>query len=188
MPTWRRAEPFSFATWFALMFVIFGVGFTAVTTFLVVTDADEIAGALRDSGIQRDIPWIIIGLGILGIWGFMTLWTGFAWRMYRTGIYVSAQAVRLVYPWRSRIVAWSDVAEVSSRRAMVLGRTTVRDAIVLKLTDGTELETPVQQRARVLALGHRKNIGPVLTAAEFAATLAFLREMHREAVASRPPG
>lgn len=93
----------------------------------------------------------------------MTVWTGFAWRMYRTGISVSPQAVRVVHPWRSRIIG-SDVA------------------------DGTEVETPVQQRARMLAFGHRKDIGSVLTVREFAATLSFLRKMHREAVASRPPG
>lgn len=187
MASWRRAEPFSFATWVALMFVIFGVGFTAVMTLTLVTHADEIAGALPDRDGQRDIPWILIVLGILSLWGFMALWTGFAWRMYRTGIYVSAQTVRVVHPWRSRIVAWSDVAEVSSRRAMAFGRATVRDAIVLKLTDGTEIETPVQQRARMFAFGPSKDIGPVLTVREFAATLSLLREMHREAVASRPP-
>lgn len=67
---------------------------------------------------------------------------------------------------------------------MHFGRPTVRDAIVLVLTDGDEVETPVQQRANTLLSGTVKTVGPVLRDVDFTATLSLLREMHRHAVAS----
>ncbi|MFW6091231.1 MAG: hypothetical protein ACODAF_05100 [Actinomycetota bacterium] len=52
------------------------------------------------------------------------------------------------------------------------------------LTDGDEVETPVQQRANTLLSGTVKTVGPVLRDVDFTATLSLLREMHRHAVAS----
>lgn len=160
------------STLMSLVMVIIGLGFTAVITFALVAGTGH---------------WVVNPvLGILSVYGFMALWTGFAWRMYRTGVYVSDQAVRIIYPWRNRIVAWSDVAEITSQPAMLGSWTTARDAIFLKLIDGETVETPVQRKTSMFAGGARKNIGPVLGGADFDATLSFLRDMRSDATASRP--
>jgi hypothetical protein len=170
MATWRRADPPGISTLMALVFVIIGVVITAVITVVLIAGAGH---------------WVVNAvLGIFSIYGFMAMWTGFAWRIYRTGIYVSDQAVLIVYPWRSRIVPWSDVAAVNTRQAMLSSWTTVRDAIFLKLTDGNDVETPVQRRTGWFAAGAPSNIGPVLGAADFDATLSFLREMRDQVTAT----
>ncbi|HEX6684685.1 MAG TPA: hypothetical protein VF062_17910 [Candidatus Limnocylindrales bacterium] len=154
------------------MFVVIGVGLTTVMTLRFVTGSGN---------------WVVNPvLGILAFYGFLSLWTGFAWRMYRTGIYVSDKAVRIVHPWRNRVVAWSDVAQISSQPAMLGGWATVRVAIFLRLTNGTKVETPVQRHASRFAGGLRKNIGPVLSQADFDATLSLLRATRERASSLRP--
>jgi hypothetical protein len=172
MKTWRRADPGGGTTAIAFACVIIGVAFTVWITAKLV------------NGTGR---WVVNPIeGILCIYGFLVIWTGLAWRMYRTGVYVSDQGVRIVYLLRrQRIIAWRAVAAVDSRRAMIGDLATVRDAIVLKLIDGTEVETPIQ-RANWLAAGARKNMGPVYESEEFDAILSRLRGM-RDSVTTASP-
>jgi hypothetical protein len=115
MAAWRRAESVGISTLMALVFVIVGLGLAAVITIANVAGTGH---------------WVVNPIvGILGIYGFLTLWTGLAWRLYRTGLYVSDKAVRVVYPWRNQIVEWNDVAQITSQPAMIGSWTTARDAI-----------------------------------------------------------
>jgi hypothetical protein len=155
-----------------LVFVTFGLGFTAVVTL----------GLLAGVGRWEVNPLV----GMASVYGFLALWTGFAWRMYRTGIYVSDQAVRLVYPWRNRMVAWTDIAAVSSQPAMLGSWETTRDAIFLTLADGTLVETPVQLQGKWFTSGITKNIGPVLGLDDYQATMSFLQSMRAHVTTSSP--
>ncbi|MCP2323402.1 hypothetical protein HDA40_001909 [Hamadaea flava] len=173
MAAWRRAEPVGISTVMALVFVIIGLGLAAVITIATVAGTGH---------------WVVNPIvGILGIYGFLTLWTGLAWRLYRTGLYVSDEAVRVVYPWRNRVVAWNDIADITSEPAMLGGWATARNAIYLNLANGDRLETPVQRQTGRFTGGIRKNIGPVLGQADFDATLLFLREMRNYAKAGELP-
>ncbi|WP_027341440.1 hypothetical protein [Hamadaea tsunoensis] len=162
-----------------LVFAIIGLGFAALVTL----------GLLAGAGEWEVNPVV----GSLSIYGFLTLWTGFAWRMHRTGIYVSDTAVRLIYPWRNRVIPWSDVVNIASRPAMLGTWATARNAIYLDLANGDRVETPVQRGTARFIRGVRKNIGPVLGQVEFDATVTFLREMREYAGAQgvaeirRPP-
>ena len=162
MAKWRRAEPLGVSAALALGFVVLGLVVVSVITVALVV------------GVRWEVNPIV---GVLGIYGFMTVWTGFAWRLYRTGLYVSDDAVRVVYPWRNRVFAWSDVAAITIRPAMLGTWVTPGDAICLKLATGEEIVTPVQRGTAGFRRGAGLNIGPVLGSADFHATLLFLREM-----------
>lgn len=162
MATWRRAEPLDVASALALGFVVLGLVFTSVITVAIVR------------GVRWEVDPV---LGVLGIYGFMTVWTGLAWRLYRTGLYVSDRAVRVVYPWRNRAFPWSDVTAITIRPAERGNGMTPRDAISLELAGGEEIVTPVQRGVAGFRVRTGLNVGPVLGPADFAATLAFLREM-----------
>jgi hypothetical protein len=170
MATWRRVHPLGPSS-IALGFVIIGLGVTTLMTFRFVADG----GRWQVNSV----------LGTLMLYGFMFLWTGLAWRLYRTGIYISGQAVRIVHPWRNQVIAWSDVKQISSQPAMFGGLATARVAIFLKLTNGKKIETPIQRKASLSTPGVRKNIGPVLSPADFDATLSLLRAAHNRATPRR---
>jgi hypothetical protein len=178
MATWRRAEPVSVSTGLALGLVITGLVFTSVITIVLVADS---------------VHWYVNPvLGTLGIYGFMFVWTGLAWRLYRTGLYVSDQAIRVMYPWRNRVFRWADVATITSRPAMAGRWTTSRDTICLNLANGDTVETSVRRGTNGYNAGARRIVGPVLGTADFDATVRFLREMRSYAeargAAGTPPG
>ncbi|NUO57761.1 MAG: hypothetical protein HOV78_13905 [Hamadaea sp.] len=152
---WRRVNPAGPAQWLIL-------GFGAIIL--------AFAAAFARSAVQQEFR--VAEAAFVG--GFLTLMLVYVWRMYRTGIYVRARQVRIVRVLRTRTLPWADVADVYSRPARISGLATVREAIVVRLVDGTEVETPVQRQAdRVV--GPRKTVGPVLTDEQFADTVAFLQ-------------
>jgi hypothetical protein len=102
--------------------------------------------------------------------------------MYRLGLYVSATRVRLVYPWKTRTLAWSSVALIDSHPGKFWGMDMMRDSIWLTTTLGEQIETPVQCRERQWwAPGFRSQIGPVLHPAEYDQAIATLQASHLDA-------
>lgn len=159
---WERVSP-----WTAREVVagaLFGVGcaFAAVVT----------AKLLTARGHWQVNPVV----GGLAVYGFLGVWLTMMWRMMRTGLYTGQVAVRIRGPFRTRTVAWSQIAGVDAAPALVLGAPTARKAIWLTLTDGRRVETPVQRRIGRLAFGWRKNVGPVLDGEDFDRLVRQLRQ------------
>lgn len=155
--TWRRVGPLG------VMTIIAG-GFLVVWGSIVLAIAVNMVLQLPSD----PVPTAVVVL-------FVACWWTFAWRLVRTGLYVSQTGLRLVYPWRTRTLPWSSVVEIASRPAKVLGIETVRDAIWVTTATGQQIETPVQRRAPWRSIGWRKNTGPVLTAARYERAIDLLR-------------
>jgi len=163
MAAWRRANPSGASTWLGFVFVVVGLAIASMITVVLVVGG----------GRWEVHPF----LGIFYIYGFLGLWTGFAWRIYRTGVYASERGVRVAYPWWNRTIPWQDIAGFTGdHRAMLGNWATARNAIYIKLTDGRLVQTPVQRRVSMFAGGVRLEVGPVLGEAAFDATLAYLRQ------------
>ncbi|HZM75228.1 MAG TPA: hypothetical protein VFC19_05850 [Candidatus Limnocylindrales bacterium] len=170
MAHWRRADPVGMTT------LITGVFFAIGAAFVVLVTVAFVLG----------VKWHVNPLlGAAGFYGFMALWLGFVWRMNRTGAYVSDQAIRLVRLLRTRKLPWTQVAEVYSAPAMLGTRATSRNAIWVRLRDGSRIETPIQCRAGRLGISMHANIGRLLSPTRFDATLQVLREAHRRAAGTR---
>jgi hypothetical protein len=161
MRTWRRANRPALSTLVGLVFTTVGIMTIILFTVLFI------------SGSGR---WKVDRtLGLLVVYGFLTVWTGFAWRMYRMGVYVSPRGVLISYLWRNRVIPWSEITGFATGQAMVLGVATVRQAIFVKRAGRGAVETPIQRRTPRSSVGLRKNAGPVLNEADFETTLARLR-------------
>lgn len=167
MTRWRRADPVGIAGWITSIFLVIGAAFVVFATV----------------GFVRGGTWLVNPvLGMLGFYGFMVLWLGFAWRLNRTGIYISDQALRITHPWRTRILPWTEVAKIHSQPAMLAGWATARHAIWIRLRDGSQIETPIQCRPTAsFGSGPLKNIGPVLSRTNYDASLQALREAQKRA-------
>ncbi|HEX6683393.1 MAG TPA: hypothetical protein VF062_11385 [Candidatus Limnocylindrales bacterium] len=162
MATWRRVDPVGFPRVITGAMLVIGVTFALVTT----------------PGVALSGEW----LGAAVFFGFLTLWLGFAWRMHRTGVYVNHEALRLVHILRTRTLPWAEVAEIYSATAMLGARPTSRNAIWVRLRDGSRIESPVQCRADWLGISMHGNAGRVLSPAGFDETLIELQDAHRRAI------
>jgi len=82
------------------------------------------------------------------------VYVGLVWavfRVYLSGVWVTDDGVRVVRPFSTRVWPWRDVADVRSvpGGTRLLGSPVRVDghAVVLVLSDGTDVETPVSSRS-----------------------------------------
>jgi hypothetical protein len=126
--------------------------------------------------------WSGHGGFLVGAYIWLAVLLTFGWRMYRMGLYISATRVRLVYPWKTRTLAWPSVTLIDSHPGKVWGMDTVRDAIWLTTTSGEQIETPVQCREKKWwTRGPRSQIGPILHPVEYDQVITTLRASHLDA-------
>jgi len=112
---------------------------------------------------------------ILAVYGFVVVLLLVGWRVYRVGIYVSDDALRIRHLLRTRTLRWSQIDQVRSQPARMLGRPTVRHAIWVIPRGGRPFETPVQLEDEVMGPGLRKNSGRRLDPKEYEETMLLLR-------------
>ncbi|MEV4351264.1 PH domain-containing protein [Actinoplanes sp. NPDC049596] len=127
---------------------------------------------------------------VLGFSAGWAVWMTGVWRLYRTGLFVSDEAVRVRWLLKTRTYPWSGIVAVSAAPALVLGEPTSRSAIWLELAEGDSVETPVQCRAEV-ADGEvfvAKNVGPVHHPGEFDRVLRDLDRRVQAAATADPYG
>lgn len=167
MRRWRRVDPWGLRQAVTGLFVLGGLSAASVVT----------ASILREVARGTDLT---TALQLLGAGAFLAVWLTFAVRLYLVGIFRNERGLLLRHVHRSRVVPWSEVTGFDVRAARFLGSATVRNAAWV-LTRGAAWETPVQQRSRLPGL--RKNIGPVLSAADFDLMMASLREARADAQA-----
>ena len=123
--------------------------------------------------------------GIVAVYGFVVVLLLVGWRVFRVGVYVSDSALRIRHLLRTRTLRWSEIDQVTSRPARMLGRATVRHAIWVVPRQGRPVETPVQLEDEVMGPGLRKNSGRRLGPKEYEETLLLLRRRTAAAAASR---
>jgi hypothetical protein len=121
---------------------------------------------------------------VFAVYGFVLVLAAIGWRMYRVGVYVSDDALRVRHLLRTRTLRWGQIDHVSSQPARMLGRPTVRHAIWVVPRKGQAFETPVQLEDEFMGAGLRKNSGRRLGPAEYEETLLLLRR--RTAAAAVP--
>ncbi|MET8086083.1 PH domain-containing protein [Micromonospora sp. NPDC005237] len=167
MRRWRRVDPWGARQVVTGFMVLVG---STMTVFVAVTVGRGLAEGRVDANAA---------LGVAVALPFMGLWLTFALRLYLAGIYVNDRGVRLRHIFRTRTFSWSEVTGFEARPALILGEPTVRDACWVRTTGGA-FESAVQRHSS--RAGWRKNIGPVLSADDFARMLARLdaeRAAHR---------
>ena len=145
------------------------LGFSALFALSVTTALLTVAGGVHPL--------------VLAVYGFVALLLLIGWRVYRVGIYVSADALRIRHLLRTRTLRWSQIDQVTSRPALMLGRPTVRHAIWVLPREGRPVETPVQLEDEVTGAGLRKNSGRRLGPEEYEETLLLLRRRTAAAAA-----
>src|SRR5262245_53630432 len=94
MGRWTRVAPL-------MMFVVFSAVFTAIglTIFLVVS-----ISLLSSTAEVVSWPGMVFALG------FIVIWTAFAFRLNRLGLFISHHGVRVRKFLTTRTLAWQDVA------------------------------------------------------------------------------
>ena len=112
---------------------------------------------------------------IFGVYGFVLVLAAIGLRMYRVGVYVSDDALRVRHLLRTRTLRWGAIDHVTSQPARMLGRPTVRHAIWVVPRSGQPFETPIQLEDEFMGAGLRKNSGRRLGPAEYEETLLLLR-------------
>ncbi|MFD0785156.1 PH domain-containing protein [Micromonospora azadirachtae] len=151
MRRWIRVDPWRGRQVVSGLFLLVGTAFAVV---LLVT-----GGAALADGVD-----VVTALGIVGAMALMGVSLTFAARLHLAGVYVCASGVRLRHVFRTRTLPWSAVTGFAARPALFLGEPTIRDACWVLTVDGA-FETPVQRRSR--EMGWRKEVGPVLSEADF---------------------
>ena len=119
---------------------------------------------------------------VFGVYGFVVVLAAVGWRMFRVGVYVSDEALRVRHLLRTRTLRWRDIDHITSRPARMLGRPTVRHAIWVVPRRGRAFETPVQLEDEVMGAGLRKNSGRRLGPQEYEETMLLLRRRTAAAV------
>ncbi|MEU8301866.1 PH domain-containing protein [Micromonospora sp. NPDC048909] len=151
MRRWFRMDPWGLRQAVTGLFLVIG---TAFAVLLLVAFGRALAGGVE----------LAEALTMVAAAAFMTVWWTFAARLHLAGVYVGERGVRLRHVFRTRTLPWSAVTGFAARPALFLGEPTVRDACWV-LTTGDAFETPVQRRSR--EIGWRKEVGPVLSEADF---------------------
>lgn len=95
MFTWRRVIPEYYRPIMSAVLAAFGFGWLLL----------HIAGLLFGLASGKDVPvvWTLIGLM------FLTLWTTAAFRVGRSGIFISDRGVRCRAVWTTKTFDWSDI-------------------------------------------------------------------------------
>ncbi|MFE9689407.1 hypothetical protein [Micromonospora sp. NPDC005806] len=168
MRRWRRVDPWGLRQAFTGFMVLAGGGMIVVVSIAV--GAGVVGGGLP----VRQVAQMAGAVAAVGAWEFAAL------RLYLVGVYRDERGLLLRHVHRSRLLPWSEVTGFDVRRARFLGSATVRDAAWVLTRDGA-VEAPVQRRSTLAGL--RKNVGPVLSAADFDLMMARLREAHAAAQA-----
>ncbi|MEV6369982.1 hypothetical protein AB0L86_24155 [Micromonospora musae] len=151
MRRWIRMDPWRGRQVVTSLFLLVG---TVFAVLLLVTGGEALAGGVD----------LVTALGIVGAMALMGVWLTFAARLHQAGVYVGARGVRLRHVFRTRTLPWEKVTGFVARRALLLGEPTIRQAVWVLTVDGA-FETPVQRRSR--EMGWRKEVGPVLSEADF---------------------
>jgi hypothetical protein len=168
MRRWRRVDPWGFRQAFTGLVLCCGA-------LLALTAAGAALHKVVTEGVEARMLWQL-PLPV----AFMALWLTMVARFYLTGIWRNERGLLIRHVHRSRQLPWSEVTGFEVRAARFLGGATVRNAVWVLTRDGA-WETPVQRRSRIV--GWRKNVGPVLSPADFDLTLERLRRAHVDAQA-----
>ncbi|MCI4066537.1 hypothetical protein MRQ36_29860 [Micromonospora sp. R77] len=168
MRRWRRVDPWGFRqAWAGFMLCCGGL--------VALTAAGAALHKVRTEGVEARMLWQL-PLPV----AFLALWLTMVARFYLVGLWHNERGLLIRHIHRSRLLLWSEVTGFEVRAARLLGGATVRNAVWVVTRDGP-VETPVQRRSRIV--GWRKNVGPVLSPADFDLTLARLREARGDAQA-----
>ncbi|MFI5844674.1 PH domain-containing protein [Catenuloplanes sp. NPDC051500] len=151
MTQWRPVQGWRFGHVLVGLMFLFGVGILGVVTVGVLSAED---------GDPRSLL----------AYPFIALWLRLVWQMGTTGLFVGPSGIRIRRLFRSRTVAWSEIARFVVAPGEASGG---RDAIWVWLADGERLSTRVYRDTGLNVTRNRQD--EVLSAERFDRVLEDLR-------------
>ncbi|MEV6968711.1 PH domain-containing protein [Hamadaea sp. NPDC051192] len=140
MTSWRRVDPAYISTGFARAIALLGTAMGVI--FAVVASIGTVSWFVN--GEPNPLPFLPAAA--------TPIWVVALLSQRSSGLYVSEQAVRVVNLTTTRTIPWSQVSDIVTEPAMVRSRRVAEDAVVLRLTDGTRVNTQVRSAVAFDAL------------------------------------